>query len=53
MKTVERDRQTFCKQHFGEDVTSSEHYDIVVNRAGKTVAQTAAIISAAYRAATS
>lgn len=50
IEKVERDRQAFVRQHFGEDVASPGAYDLVVNRAGKTVEQTTAMIVAAYRA---
>jgi cytidylate kinase len=50
VETVERDRQAFCRQHFDRDVALPHHYDVVVNRMGKTVTQTVAVIVGAYRA---
>lgn len=49
IREVEKDRREFVKHYFGENITQSEHYDIVVNTAHLSVEESAEIIIAAFQ----
>jgi hypothetical protein len=50
IERVENERRTFIRRHYGEDVTKSSHYDVVVNSGTNGVEGSATLIKEAYRA---
>ena len=49
LERVENERRTFIRRHYGQDVTLSSHYDLIVNSATLGAQGAAELIKSAYK----
>lgn len=48
LEARDAERSTFARHHFGRDITSPEHYDLVLNTATASIPQLATVVRTAY-----